>query len=1119
MVLSCVVLQELLVLPLYERDKIYSYLLELKTVPHKYSPEIWFSHNLFDHPIELINGYEKEKTELDGLSFWYLDKVLRHSDTTLNMIEKAFDPCLIGILVKIGLESKVFTYCFSILQLLLNKNDPAFYTICSTGLEYSNDVANQAIYKSENYVGLIYLLIRHLEVSWRDDKAQVAMEFMYSVGRHCVPDNNHNYFLQNMIPVIGKCFQLPTSISTSTVLMTSTVRFVRGLVLLGNDHANQLLQPGLICRALDLVVTLTVPISSRAEILFLISELYKHGGTDVRNEIKSRLTLQALLTQIGFLNPQLLEYSVDFFLAAFAPPRTPASPLTQCYIKTALTQAVEYIRSKETDALYCGCRTIRQFSRAVDILQSDLSETCTEGRSLLLGLMDEMDRLSLKEVIVADALSSLCGWKRIYWRNTKSRDLRDITICLEDIRGSSAALRDDFFSETDLLAAPRLSYQYADACVDDHISGDCLEYVSMRLLGNASLVHEFLARWRSLSYLETVRQVAYLSAVCHAAGMEALDSLIPVQDLCDVLVELFLFSKAGVEDSSLLQEKSLMLISDITLWKPQVMQTKVFVCERVLAMLKLFRNVTNRALMLVCLSTLIIFTSTENGKGGVASLILSHFSDLNVLVKRLGDSFLLGPILFLCRELVPTFAELDMNSLPILFGWLVRGLSCDLARTRTRACQIIFATGMSHRSLFHETASRREIEEGVMHAMASATEAPDTIEAIKAASVCVFNFNKNPMWAKEPWAYDWRVKRRLIEEVELGYVVTNVLQLSESFSTADRLFVQAFSMELAAYTFASGRLSNSHPLSQLLADRLLDGIPSHLTLAVTGSEQQLVDGQTSQKVPTLSRSELGIIPYELLAFHSLQLLQAYLCHDLEACVQRQKRQSENALSSTIPSVMQAFPNNAGVLRFGMDILRILTARQLDLDGLGQHAPPAMVMALSACPQDTDMLRSFCCVVQALGSAGSEDAKDSVVKAGAHRPLILLLRGCAVDLVSIILSALLQLVGSSARVSELNKCDIHPAVLKSLDRFSNTVRVQVEGLRLLMALRKYEVAAEKSNASSTDRIMRRVRSTLNHCVQAGDLDAEWDKEDINRLLRESAPPAETLPVGSCRCLIT
>lgn len=1119
-------LKDFVELPIYDRDKIYFILLELKISSHNHFSDYWESVQtdcLLNHAIELIKGYESHKLELDGLSFWYLNKILSHSSLNSDAIHKVLDTTsLIKAIIKTGLENKVYCHCYSILQTLINSNESIFRTICIAGLEYTTDSLNQAVYKSENYISLIFLLCRHLKVRWSESKVQIALEFLSSAGWHCVPDNAHNYFFASINEITEKCFVVSTTTTLpNTSLMTSAVIFLRVLVILQNSHANQLLGSGTLNRVFDLVLTQSLlPMSCRAHFLSFLSELHKHGDKAVQTEIKTRVSLRVLLEDIGFSDPLLLESSVDFFLAIYVPPRTDASALTQAYVKAALTQAVEYIRSRDADALFSGCRTIRRFSRAIDILQPDLSEVCSYGRQLLLNKVDEMENLDLKEVIVADGLSALCGWRRIYWRSTKSRDLRDITSCLEDIRGTTAAIRDDFFEDTDTAVdVANMSRNYSDATAEDRISGDSLEYTSKRLLGSAAFVDGFIGKWRDLSYLETVRHVSYFSAVSHAIGMEALETLVSLQDLYGILVELFLCDRTGAEDPSVLQEKALLLISDIALWKPHLMQARLLVCERVLEMIRQYRNMVNRALMLVCLSNLVVSTSTEQGKGGVSSLLLSRFSDLHVLVKKLGDSYVLGPILFLCRELVPSLVDLEMAGLSILIGWLVRGLSCEIARTRTRACQIIFALGMSHRSFFHDTASRREVEEGVMFAMASAVEAADIIEATKAASICVFNFNKRPVWAKEPWSYDWRVTRRLIEEVELGDIVANVLARSNRFCKADRVLVLAFSLELAAYVFASGRINNRHPLSKRLLSTLLDGIPTNITLAVTDSANRAIGNESCPAVSSLSKTELGVVPFELLAFHSLQMLQACLCHDLEACLQRPALQSEPPLSASIPSVMQTFPRNLGIQRFGVDVLKTLTVRRIDLSGLGRHAPPALVTAISACPDDLDLLRSFCCVLQVLGSTSSEDLKTVIFTSGAHRPLVTTLRVCSVELTGVILATLRQLAaGSSDRVGELNRCGVSAAVLKSLDRFSNTVQVQIEGLRLLMALRKYEDVEKMSNVSHQDRILKRVRSTLNHCVQEGHLGAEWDAEEINRLLLESAPPAEVVPAGSCGCSI-
>jgi len=128
--------QSFLAIPLSNRFDIVDSLYEIRACSHLYYYEwssISIAEKLIIRAIELVNLYESNQLQLRGLGCWFLNELLTTKSSHLVDITKLIDSRLVMNLMKIGLEYSVHHACFSILQIITNRQLPGFETIINLG--------------------------------------------------------------------------------------------------------------------------------------------------------------------------------------------------------------------------------------------------------------------------------------------------------------------------------------------------------------------------------------------------------------------------------------------------------------------------------------------------------------------------------------------------------------------------------------------------------------------------------------------------------------------------------------------------------------------------------------------------------------------------------------------------------------------------------------------------------------------------------------------------------------------------------------------------------------------------------------------------------------------------
>eukprot|EP01041_Mallomonas_annulata_P006058 gene6058-12217_t len=1095
--------QNIIEIPVENKEAIYLTLHEIRTQSHLYSylwTETESAHLLFNRAVELITLYKSYNPEINSLICWLIDRLTL--GTKLSPEQQIELKPIIEILIELGFEYPFYELCFSILETFIEAEEGIYEQICNIGLNIIEKFKGPI--KAPQFLAFVFLILKYIEKYFdKEDIAILAMKVLASAAHQVDLDNKRNFFFHLIIPTIMKFFTINTLRCKS---ITVTASFLRGLICLHTSHASQLIEYGFLPLLQTNLLDMSAESESRAEILLLFTELCKQDPS-LQPIIIQDFPLEILLEAVGFEEGIVLEASVELFMAAYVPPRTPSSLTTQSYLRGALSRSIDLIATKGGDIeILQGCRTIRRLHRSVNLLQNDLNDITRRGRDIILDLFDHIELLTMNTIIIVDALSALCGWRKLYWRTLKSLEIREIVNCLEDIRQSGLSHDSDCDSDGIVEVDDSLmdaNFTMTTSVIKDEdegkISAELLEYLTLRLLANKKYLDDFVLKWKEYNYIEILRCIIYMQSIVHCLGMEVLETIINIHSLNDILVEILLFNKFGVSDFDyiIMEERCLAMLSDITLSLPTSLQAKVAVCEHVIKIVSIWSNLKNVPLMLNCIAMLVVLSFSDK-TGPIGTLIMESIEQLDCIPRKIGGTLALSPLLFLCREIIPSVSDLDGEGLLVLLGWCVRGLRCTISRTRMRACQIIHEIGGLHPRLFQQTVSRREIEEGLLSTLVKCTEATHAIEAIKALSVCIRQLNLRPLWTYDDWVFHWSVKRRFLIQEEMGFVICNSLS---RFRGAQKSLVLAFCLDFAAAVFTSTILDKKSDLHRILIDKVVPEVPSAMRYFLS---EMNYDGEgemvSSPSTKAANSTEIAVIATELLAFHTLQLLQSFLCYDVQESMDKLHLYSDTPLGHAVPSIMKKFPKNVAIQRFGIDILRIFALKTIDIELLGVHAPSAIIGAMELCPTETDFMRAFCTISEILAKKGDEEMKEKLYTAGIHRSLYNVLQTCSRELAPQGLSVLSAICDTKIHAETLVKIGYFSVVLRVLDRHCDAIKVQVEGLRALVALLEAPDSMDSLIAVDGRNSVNRVRTLLSHHIKESSLGPDYDPLDISLLVK-------------------
>jgi hypothetical protein len=325
--------------------------------------------------------------------------------------------------------------------------------------------------------------------------------------------------------------------------------------------------------------------------------------------------------------------------------------------------------------------------------------------------------------------------------------------------------------------------------------------------------------WEMDSTETICRNVLLLIAASKSIGMPWLLSLFPRETMLEVVTELIVDERHGLNTYPLMEEKFIQFYSSIIAATKDPSDLSVAVYDRIIAIVSEWENLKMTRCVESYVNALVVLA---NYNKQVQRRVLGGFEKIYAASERLGYRRLLEPLFALLSNSVDHLHRLEASVDPIVVHWTALALrreafrkcSCVLpdcthsghrgcmSGLATRVCMFITKAGGMHPQAVFRLCSRREIERPILsilsrvisskigdissvRAVQESNEAavPPQLDAqscdelillLRTCLTLARDLNIRPMWAPEPWCYHWSIRERTILSHKFSSLMVNL---------------------------------------------------------------------------------------------------------------------------------------------------------------------------------------------------------------------------------------------------------------------------------------------------------------------------------------------------------
>jgi hypothetical protein len=216
--------------------------------------------------------------------------------------------------------------------------------------------------------------------------------------------------------------------------------------------------------------------------------------------------------------------------------------------------------------------------------------------------------------------------------------------------------------------------------------------------------------------------------------------------------------------------------------------------------------------------------------------------------------------------------------------------------------------------------------------------------------------------------------------------------------------------------------------------------------------------------------------------------------------------SETPIYYMLEYSMLCFPDNHLIQNRGVEIFQTFAENNINLYSLTIHASIVLMIAFETFQESSEMYIAFSKLVLCIVSH-SESIREKLVRYGVQDGLSRVLLGFSVDAAVMALQALQMLClneEEALAVMEGNS-NIFAYVLRALDHFTTDHRVQVEGLRFVLAITSTPEYHERANFPQTLAVLKKSRKVLLQVLDQRSLAPGYRYADVQAILKNELLP--------------
>lgn len=244
----------------------------------------------------------------------------------------------------------------------------------------------------------------------------------------------------------------------------------------------------------------------------------------------------------------------------------------------------------------------------------------------------------------------------------------------------------------------------------------------------------------------------------------------------------------------------------------------------------------------------------------------------------------------------------------------------------------------------------------------------------------------------------------------------------------------------------------------------------------------------------------------MLAENLIDALYAYLCMDemfpLSTYLKHVILFSRTPLIACICYFMVACKDNHQILKKGVDIISHFAHNQIGLSAIGLHAPNSLLITATTLHDIMDIQISFCKIV-IIVARSDDSSRENLIRFNIQKQLCKLIIKQHSEQSRMACLAMTELCVKNIDVDIIcQKLPLIDCVIALLDSLPNDIKIQIEGLRLLITLDQMTDFLGTSKKISFFQVLKRTKLFLSQSLKQNQIPSEYDSNDIDNLLNSS-----------------
>ena len=642
----------------------------------------------------------------------------------------------------------------------------------------------------------------------------------------------------------------------------------------------------------------------------------------------------------------------------------------------------------------------------------------------------------------------------------------------------------------------------------------------------------FTTEWEVDSTEEVCRKICALVGVSRSQAQSQMgdavlsESGVGAEELAEVLVELIVDERHGISEVPGALEKCVQLLTDAAETGAAPAAIALGALDSILDIMSSWVNMTDSFLMQTCLSALIVLAQRQSS---CRKVILNSLDKVDTVMVRVGSPVFLYAALKLCRVVVSGMNKLSLDGEALVMSWVMRCFHTAWTPLVMYACQLILDLASVNRPLLFKVCSRRELEDPLIRIVRDSHDISTVLTSLRTLAALAANFNDRPFWYYDSWTLPLLSPVKAREFSSVSFMHT-LLDAKKTFS--DPLDLMILSYGLTTLTFLREIPSiRDNPDHALQYHRLFIPELARLLSVISQTHQYMSTNDMHRPAEVCSRTQdfqdsiyqylLSVElrrsneSYELMCASAVQTLHALVCcgdfRDLSLYEQYEDEFCETPVCEAVLYIMMQLPRNYIVQVKGMSIAQKLVGNGYGLRIFGECCSKVFIGALVAFSEDSGVHRAFCSIVNSLAQ-WNEFERTRLVSSAVFKWLYIVIKAGSPENAPLACMAIRSIADSEERAEAMGNAGMVKAVVLLLDKHASVLKVQMEGLRTIVALCKSQMCFRQFKSAGGVKRVKRTRAFL-RSVLALSRDGQsppmleqspYVAEDLAELLDMSSP---------------